>query len=68
MLPYPLTNFEIQKFYENEHEFNGVYSRHSLPKLNDEKIVRNVDEFKSIWSKEAKISSQIFSEYKNTIR
>ena len=48
MLPYPLTNFEIQKYYENKHKFNGVYSRDSLPKLNDEKIVRNVDEFKSI--------------------
>ena len=24
--PYPLTNFEIQKYYQNEHTFNGVYS------------------------------------------
>ena len=26
MLPHPLTNFEIQKYYENEPRFNGVYS------------------------------------------
>ena len=27
MLPRVLTNFEIQKYYENELKFNGVYSR-----------------------------------------
>ena len=27
MLPHPLTNFEIQKYYQNEIRFNGVYSR-----------------------------------------
>ena len=26
MLPHPLTNFEIQKYYQNEPRFNGVYS------------------------------------------
>ena len=30
--PHPLTNFEIQKYYQNELRFNGVYSRDSLPK------------------------------------
>ena len=29
MLPYPLTNFEIQKYYENDVRFNGVYSRNN---------------------------------------
>ena len=28
---HPLTNFEIQKYYQNEPNFNGVYSRNSLP-------------------------------------
>ena len=28
--PHPLTNFEIQKCYQNEHRFNGVYSRDNL--------------------------------------
>ena len=27
MLPHPLTNFEIQMYYQNEPRFNGVYSR-----------------------------------------
>ena len=32
MTPHPLTNFEIQKYSQNEPKFNGVYSRNSLPK------------------------------------
>ena len=39
MPPHPLTNFEIQKYYQNyaqwssknETKFNGVYSRDTLP-------------------------------------
>ena len=27
MPPHPLTNFQIQKYYQNEPEFNCVYSR-----------------------------------------
>ena len=29
MPPNPLTNFEIQKYYQNEAKFNGVYSTHN---------------------------------------
>ena len=32
MLPHPLTNFEIQKYYQNEPRFNGVYSKNNLTK------------------------------------
>ena len=32
MPPHPLTNFEIQKYYQNESRFNGIYSRDNLPK------------------------------------
>ena len=32
MLPHPLTNFEMQKYYKNEARFNGVFSRNNLPK------------------------------------
>ena len=32
MLPHPLTNFEIQECYENEHRFDGVFSRINQPK------------------------------------
>ena len=31
MLSRPLTNFEIQKYYQKEPRFNGVYSRDNLP-------------------------------------
>ena len=30
---HPLTNFGIQKSYQNELSFNGVYSRDNLPKI-----------------------------------
>ena len=29
--PHPLTNFEIQIYYQNEPRFNGLYSRDNLP-------------------------------------
>ena len=32
MPPYLLTNFEMQKYYQNEPRFNGVYSRDNLQK------------------------------------
>ena len=31
ILPHTLTNFEIQKYYENEPRFNDVFSRDNLP-------------------------------------
>ena len=46
MLPHPLTNFEIQKYYQNEPKFNGVFSRKNLPKIKDGAYVKNLDEFK----------------------
>ena len=33
MPSHPLTNFEIQKFYENEPKFNDIYSRNNLSKI-----------------------------------
>ena len=38
MPPHPLTNFEIQKYYQNETRFNGVYSRDKLYKRNSVEI------------------------------
>ena len=32
MPPHPLSNFEIQKYNQNEPRFNGVYSTDNLPK------------------------------------
>ena len=49
MQPHPLTNFEIQKYYQNELKFNGVYSTNNLPKIKDgEYVIINLDEYKSI--------------------
>ena len=48
MTLYPLTNFEIQKYYQNELRFNGVYSRDNLPKIKDGAYVINLDEYSDI--------------------
>ena len=48
MPPHPLSNFEIQKYYQNEPKFNGVYSRNNLPKIKDGAYIVNFDGFKSI--------------------
>ena len=48
MLPHLLTNFVMQKYYQNERKFNGVPSRINLPKRKDRAYVINLDEFKSI--------------------
>ena len=48
MSPYPLTNFEIQKYYENKSRFNGVYSRDNLPRIKDGVYVINLDEYSDI--------------------
>ena len=48
MPPHPLTNFEIQKFYQNEARFSGVYSRDNLPKIKDGAYVINVYKYSDI--------------------
>ena len=49
MSPQPLTNFEIQQYYQNELRFNGVYSRDNLPnKIKDWTYVINLDEYSDI--------------------
>ena len=35
-----LTNFEIQRYYQNEPRFNGVYSRNNLPKKNRAYVIK----------------------------
>ena len=49
MPPHPLTNFEIQKYYENEPRFNDVFSRNNLTlKIKDGAYVINLDEYEDI--------------------
>ena len=46
MPPHPLTNFEIQKYYQNEWRFNGVYSRDNLSvEMKDAAYIKNLDEY-----------------------
>ena len=47
--PHPLTNFEIQAYYQNESRFNGVFSRDNLPsKIKNGACVINLDEYHDI--------------------
>ena len=46
MSPHLLTNFEIQKYYQNKPKFNGVYSGNILPKIKDGVYVINLDQCK----------------------
>ena len=43
-----LTNFEIQKYYQNQPKLNRVYSRNNSAKIKDGAYVINLDECKSI--------------------
>ena len=49
MPPHPLTNFEIQKYYENESRFIGVFSRDNIPKkIKDGTYVINLDKYADV--------------------
>ena len=49
MLPHLLTNFEIQKYYQNELIFNGAFSRNSFPKeIKDGAYVISLDEYADV--------------------
>ena len=48
MSPHPLTDFEIQKYYQNEPRFNGVYSKYNLSKIKDGAYVINLDQYYDI--------------------
>ena len=44
-----MTNIEIQKYYQNESRFNGVYSRNHLSKnIKDGAYVVNLDEYADV--------------------
>ena len=48
MSSHHLTNFKMQKYYQNKSKFNGVYSRNNLPKIKNGAYVINLDGYKSI--------------------
>ena len=44
-----MTNFEIQKYYQNVPRFNGLYSWDNLPKkIKDEAYVMSLDEYPDV--------------------
>ena len=46
---HPLTNFEIEAYYQNDSRFNGVYSRDNLnDKIEDGAYVINLEEYYDI--------------------
>ena len=50
---HPLTNFEIQNYYQNKSKFNGVYFRDNLPEhssteIKDGAYVINLSEYSDI--------------------
>ena len=49
MPPHPLTNFEIEKYCENEPSFNGVFSRDNMSKkIKDGAYVINLDDYADV--------------------
>ena len=48
MPPHALTNFEIQKYFQNEPRFNGTFSRDNLQKIKDGAYIINLDEYSDI--------------------
>ena len=43
MSPHRLTNFDIQKYYQNETN-KGFYSRNNIPKIKDGTYIRKIYE------------------------
>ena len=49
MLPHPLTNFEIQRYYQNESRFNGIYLRDNLRnQIKDRAYVINLRKYANV--------------------
>lgn len=47
MLPYPLNEIEIQRYYQNKSKLKVVYSGNNLPKIVKDRLsVANSDEYK----------------------
>ena len=45
---HPLNSFKIQKYYQFERRFDGLYSRNNLPKIKYGAYVINLYEYESI--------------------
>ena len=45
MPSHPLTNSEIQKYYQNDPKFNGVYSKSNLSKRKGGEYIIDLDQY-----------------------
>ena len=43
-----LTNFKVQKYYQNKPKFNDVSTRNNLPEIKDAAFVIDLDGYSSI--------------------
>ena len=51
MTPHPITNHEMQLYYQNEPRSNEGYSRDNLPdKIKHGPYVIDLDEYSDIWN------------------
>ena len=57
MLPHPLTNFETQKYYQNEPNFTGVFSRKNSSKIKNKLYIYN--KFWWVWMNSNSVDSII---------
>ena len=48
MLTNPLTNLEIQNYFQNQPKLKGLSSKYNLPRINDGAYVINLDKCQSI--------------------
>ena len=47
--PHLLTNYEMQKYYQNEPRFNGGYTRDNLPKrMKDGAFIKNLEKYTDV--------------------
>ena len=48
--PHLWIKFEIQKYYQSDPRFNGVYSKDNLTEIKDRAYITNLDEYSDIWT------------------
>ena len=49
MPPHPLTNLELERVYQNEPRFNGVFSKNNLPeKIKNGAYFIDLDEYAGV--------------------
>ena len=67
-MPLPsLTNFEIQKYYQNEPRFNENYSRNNLSKIKDQASAIQFDNYELIGTRQIALYVKSYSKRNSKI-